>query len=65
VKLRLLGHAPRLPQTPLLLLDQSIAPNSGEKTRIWWLPRVRRVLDLWPKIRTVGVSYPGSKKTQN
>jgi hypothetical protein len=23
------------------------------KTRIWWLPRVRRVLDLQPKIRTI------------
>jgi hypothetical protein len=24
------------------------------KTQIWWLPRVRRVLDLQPKIRTMG-----------
>jgi hypothetical protein len=24
------------------------------KTQIWWLPRVRRVLDLRPKIRTIG-----------
>jgi hypothetical protein len=24
------------------------------KTRIWWLPRVRRVLDLRPKIHTIG-----------
>jgi hypothetical protein len=23
------------------------------KTQIWWLPRVRWVLDLWPKIRTI------------
>jgi hypothetical protein len=25
-----------------------------QKTQIWWLPRVQRVLDLWPKIRTMG-----------
>jgi hypothetical protein len=24
------------------------------KTRIWWLPRVHRVLDLWAKIPTMG-----------
>jgi hypothetical protein len=25
-----------------------------QKTQIWWLPRVRWVLDLWPKICTTG-----------
>jgi hypothetical protein len=29
-------------------------PERRQKTRIWWLPRVRRVLELWPKIRTIG-----------
>jgi hypothetical protein len=30
------------------------------KTRIWWLPRVRQVLDLWPKIHTIcGAIYRG------
>jgi hypothetical protein len=30
------------------------------KTQIWWLPRVRRVLDLRPKIRTIcGAIYRG------
>jgi hypothetical protein len=30
------------------------------KTQIWWLPRVRRVLVLWPKIRTTcGAIYRG------
>jgi hypothetical protein len=28
--------------------------NRRRKTRIWWLPRVRWVLDLRPKIRTIG-----------
>jgi hypothetical protein len=51
---RLQGRAPRLPRAPLKLLDRSIAPNGGGKTQIWWLPRVRRVLDLRPKIRTIG-----------
>jgi hypothetical protein len=38
-----------------LLASQPI--NCSErrwKTRIWWLPRVRRVLDLRPKIHTIG-----------
>jgi hypothetical protein len=31
-----------------------------QKTQIWWLPRVRRVLDLRPKIRTIwGAIYLG------
>jgi hypothetical protein len=31
-----------------------------QKTQIWWLPRVRRVLDLRPKIRTIcGAIYRG------
>jgi hypothetical protein len=30
------------------------------KTQIWWLPRVRRVLDLQPKICTIcGAIYRG------
>jgi hypothetical protein len=30
------------------------------KTRIWWLPGVRQVLVLWPKIRTIcGAIYMG------
>jgi hypothetical protein len=32
------------------------------KTRIWWLPRVRRVLDLRPKICTNAVLYIGGSR---
>jgi hypothetical protein len=61
VKLRLPGRALRLPRAPLLLPDRSIAPNGDGKTQIWWLPSVRRVLDLQPKIRTMGGAiYRGS-----
>jgi hypothetical protein len=32
-----------------------------QKTQIWWLPRVERVLDLRPKIHTIGGAiYRGS-----
>jgi hypothetical protein len=31
-----------------------------QKTQIWWLPRFRRVLYLWPKIHTIsGAIYRG------
>jgi hypothetical protein len=34
--------------------------NRQRKTRIWWLPRVRQVLDLRPKICTIcGAIYKG------
>jgi hypothetical protein len=36
--------------------------NRWRKTRIWWLPRVRRVLDLRPKIHTIcGTIYRSFK----
>jgi hypothetical protein len=38
-----------------LLASQPINVSERQrKTQIWWLPRVRRVLDLWPKIHTIG-----------
>jgi hypothetical protein len=31
--------------------------DQQQKTRIWWLPKVRRVLDLRPKIRTISCEH--------
>jgi hypothetical protein len=44
-----------------LLASQPTNCSDGQrKTQIWWLPMVRRVLDLWPKIHTIcGAIYRG------
>jgi hypothetical protein len=44
----------------LLASRQTNCSDRWRKTRIWWLPRVQRVLDLWPKIHTIcGAIYTG------
>jgi hypothetical protein len=42
----------------LLASQPTNCSDRRRKTQIWWLPRVRRVIDLWPKIRTIcGTTY--------
>jgi hypothetical protein len=44
----------------LLASQQTNCSDQWRKTRIWWLPRVQRVLDLRAKIRTIcGAIYRG------
>jgi hypothetical protein len=44
----------------LLASQPTNCSERRRKTQIWWLPRVRRVLNLWPKIHTIcGSIYRG------
>jgi hypothetical protein len=50
----------KVSSSSLLASQPTNCSDRRRKTRIWWLPRVRPVLDLWLKIRTIcGAIYSG------